>query len=117
MNFNVTDAIAPLREEEVLPEITETELVRWIARSWAPGFGRVNFKNLAEYFDDPTEAFSASAEALAKIQGLDPNVIVGLRHFSAWTEMEGEVSRAEKAAIKIVPFSDPTYPRRLRLIA
>jgi DNA processing protein len=117
MNVNVTDAIAPLREEEVLPHITETELARWIALSRVPGLGCVNFKKLAEYFGDPTEAFSAPAEVLVKIQGLDPNVIDGLCHFSAWTEMEGEVSRAEKAAIKIVPFTDPTYPARLRLIA
>jgi DNA processing protein len=111
------DAMLPLREEEVLSPMTESELARWIALSRVPGLGCVNFKKLAEYFGDPTEAFIAPADALVKIQGLDPNVINGLRHFSAWAEMEAEVSRAEKAAIKIVPFTDPIYPARLRLIA
>jgi DNA processing protein len=115
--MHVIDAMPPLREGEILPPIAETELARWIALSRVPGLGCVNFKKLAEYFDDPTEAFSAPAEALAKIQGLDPDVIDGLRHFSAWAEMEAEVCRAEKAAIKIVRFTDPIYPTRLRLIA
>jgi DNA processing protein len=117
MNVTVGDAMLPLREAEGLPLSAGTKLARWIALLRVPGLGCVNFKKLAEYFDDPTEAFSASAEALAKIPGLDPNVIDGLRHFSAWAEMEAEVGRAENAAIKIVPFTDPTYPARLRLIA
>jgi DNA processing protein len=114
MIANVLDAMLPLKE---LPPIAGTELARWIALSRVPGLGCVNFRKLAEHFEDPTEAFSAPAEALAKIQGLDSNVIDGLRHFSAWAEMEAEVSRAEKAAIKIIPFTHPAYPARLRLIA
>jgi DNA processing protein len=117
MNVNTIDAMLPLREGEILPPLGKANLARWIALSRVPGLGCVNFKKLAESFDDPTEAFSASAEALAKLQGLDPNVVDGLRHFSAWDDMEAEVSRAEKAAIKIVPFIDPIYPARLRLIA
>jgi DNA processing protein len=113
----LVDAMLSLREEEVLPPMIGSELARWIALSRVPGLGCVNFKKLAEYFGDPTEAFIAPADALVKIQSLDPNVINGLRHFSAWAEMEAEVSRAEKAAIKIVPFTDPIYPARLRLIA
>jgi DNA processing protein len=113
----LVDAMLSLREEEVLPPMIGSELARWIALSRVPGLGCVNFKKLAEYFGDPTEAFIAPADALVKIQSLDPNVINGLRHFSAWPEMEAEFSRAEKAAIKIVPFTDPIYPARLRLIA
>jgi DNA processing protein len=53
---------------------------------------------------------------LAEIPGLDQNVIDGLRNFSAWDEAEKEIIRAEKAAVKIVPFIDSTYPARLRMI-
>jgi DNA processing protein len=117
MNVNDTDAMLPLREGKVLPPIGKTDLARWIALSRVPGLGCVNFKKLVEYFADPTDAFSASTEALAKIPGLDSNVIDRLRHFSTWAEIEAEVSRAENATIKIVPFTDATYPTRLRLIA
>jgi DNA processing protein len=118
MNVNATiEPTLPLRKGEVLPPCGKADLARWIALSRVPGLGCVNFKKLAEHFDDPTVAFSAPAEALAKIQGLDPNVIDGLHRFSAWAEMEAEVRRAENAAIRIVPFTDPIYPARLRLIA
>jgi DNA processing protein len=118
MNVNATiEPTLPYREGEALTPRSKEDLARWIALSRVPGLGCVNFKKLAEYFVDPTEAFSAPAEVLAKIQGLDPNVIDGLRHFSIWDEMEAEVSRAETAAIKVVPFTDPVYPARLRLIA
>jgi hypothetical protein len=43
---------------------------------------------------------------------LDQSVIDGLRNFSAWDEVEKGVIRAEKAAVKIVPFTDSTYPAR-----
>jgi DNA processing protein len=53
---------------------------------------------------------------LAEIPGLDPSVIDGLRNFSAWDEAEKEIIRAENAAVKIVPFTDSSYPARLRMI-
>jgi DNA processing protein len=81
------------------------------------GLGCVSFKKLAEHFDDPTEAFSASAADLAQIQGLDQNVIDGLRHFSRWNEVKEEIGRAQRAAVKIVPFASPEYPARLRMIS
>jgi DNA processing protein len=80
------------------------------------GLGCVSFKKLARHFEDPTEALSAPLAALAEIPGLDQNVIDGLRNFSAWDEAEKEIIRAEKAAVKIVPFIDSTYPARLRMI-
>ncbi|HSF57975.1 MAG TPA: DNA-processing protein DprA [Candidatus Binatia bacterium] len=112
----VIDA-TPLKKGDVFLPLTQMELARWIALSRVEGLGCVNFKKLAEHFADPTEAFSAPAEALAGIQGLDPNVIDGLRRFSAWAEMRAEIIRAEKAGITIVPFTAASYPARLRLIA
>jgi DNA processing protein len=101
----------------VLATTAETDLGLWIALSRVEGLGCVGFKKLAEHFDDPTEAFSAPAAVLADIQGLDQNVIDGLRNFSAWDEVGEEILRAEKSAVRVVPFTDPTYPRRLRMIS
>ena len=100
-----------------MPVIGETALVRWMAFPRVQGLGCVSFKKLAEHFDDPTEAFSASAADLAQIQGLDQNVIDGLRHFSRWNEVKEEIGRAQRAAVKIVPFASPEYPARLRMIS
>src|SRR5262245_13900323 len=114
--MDMIDATLTFEREYVLPKVAETDLVRWIALSRVPGLGCVSFKKLAGHFDDPTEALSVSSAALAEIQGLDQNVIDGLRNFSAWGEAEKEIIRAEKACVKIVPFTDSIYPARLRMI-
>jgi DNA processing protein len=111
------DAALSFGREYVLPKVAETDLARWVALSRVQGLGCVSFKKLAGHFGDPTEALSASTAALAEIQGLDQSVIDGLRNFSAWDEAEKEIIRAEKAAVKIVPFTDSSYPARLRMIS
>ncbi len=114
--MDVIDTTLPFAKGHVLAPIAEMDLARWIALSRVEGLGCVGFKKLAEHFSDPTAAFSAPASALAEIHGLDKNVIDGLRNFSAWDEVEAEIIRAEKAAVKVVPFTDSTYPARLRMI-
>jgi DNA processing protein len=114
--MEVIDAALSFGREYVLPKVVETEFARWVALSRVQGLGCVSFKKLAGHFGDPTEALSASTAALAEIPGLDQSVIDGLRNFSAWDEAEKEIIRAEKAAVKIVPFTDSSYPARLRMI-
>jgi DNA processing protein len=114
--MDVFDATVSFGREHVLPKVAETDLARWVALSRVPGLGCVSFKKLAGRFEDPTEALRAPAAALAEIQGLDQNVIDGLRNFSAWDEAQKEIIRAEKASVKIVPFTDSIYPARLRMI-
>lgn len=114
--MEVIDATLSFGREYVLPKVAETDLARWVALSRVQGLGCVSFKKLAGHFGDPTEALSASTAALAEIPGLDPSVIDGLRNFSAWDEAKKEIIRAEKAAVKIVPFTDLSYPARLRMI-
>jgi len=114
--MEVIDVMPSFGREYVLPKVVETDLARWVALSRVQGLGCVSFKKLAGHFGDPTEALSASTAALAEISGLDQSVIDGLRNFSAWDEAEKEIIRAEKAAVKIVPFTDSSYPARLRMI-
>ena len=114
--MEVIDEMLSFGRGDILPIVAKTDLTRWVALSRVPGLGCVSFKKLAGHFEDPTEALSASREALTEIQGLDQQVIDGLGNFSAWDEVEKEIIKAEKAAVKIVPFTDPTYPARLRMI-
>ena len=93
------------------------ELVRWMALSRVQGLGCVSFKKLAEHFGDPTEAFSASPSVLAQIPGLDKNVADGLRSFARWNEVEEEIHKVRSASVKMVPFTSPQYPARLRTIS
>jgi DNA processing protein len=94
----------------------QSEYAPWIALSRVRGMGCVSFKKLATHFANPAAVFSASAAELAGIGGLDANVIEAVRSFSAWAEVDEEIHRAEKAGVRIVPFSDSRYPARLRMI-
>lgn len=115
--MEVIDAALSFGREYVLPKVVETNLARWVALSRIPGLGCVGFKKLAGHFEDPTEALSVSRTALAEIEGLDQQAIDGLCNFSAWDEAGKEIIKADKAGVKIVPFTDSNYPERLRMIS
>ena len=95
----------------------QNEYARWIALSQVKGLGGVSFKKLAAHFVDPTRVFSASAEELQQVPGLDKSVIEGLVNFSGWEQIETEIRRIRQAEVTIVPFTDVRYPARLRMIA
>jgi DNA processing protein len=96
--------------------IANTNVTRWVALSRVKGLGCSSFKKLVNHLADPTQAFSASATELARIEGLDRNAVEGLLGFSAWDEVEREIRRAVQAGVQIVPFASTGYPARLRTI-
>src|SRR5438132_3280346 len=95
----------------------QNEYALLIALSQVKGLGGVSFKKLAAHFVDPTRVFSASAEELQQVPGLDKSVIEGLVNFSGWEQIETEIRRIRQAEVTIVPFTDVRYPARLRMIA
>jgi DNA processing protein len=111
------DASTALTEDRSLPAPVEKDRARWIALSRVKGLGGVSFKKLAARFADPTDAFAASARDLEQIQGLDKDVVSGLLNFSQWGEIDEEFRRIEEAGATILPFTDRSYPARLRMIA
>jgi DNA processing protein len=92
-------------------------LARWVALARVKGLGCAGFKRLAGHFPDPSAAFAASLEQLSQVPGLDKDAIHAVLHFSEWKEAETETRRAQEAGVRLVPFSDPAYPERLRAIA
>src|SRR2546422_6532207 len=104
-------------KESSLSAPAQNEYARWIALSQVKGLGGVSFKKLAAHFVDPTRVFSASAEELQQVRGLDRSVIEGLVNFSGWEQIETEIRRIRQAEVTIVPFTDVRYPARLRMIA
>jgi DNA processing protein len=100
-----------------LPAVVDTDLACWIALSRVKGLGCVGFKKLASHFASPTDAFSASVAELEQIEGLDKEAVASLSRFAAWNEARAELQRVHQAGVKVVPFTDPLYPARLRVIA
>ena len=93
------------------------ECAPWLALGRVKGLGCVGFKKLAARFADPTKIFSASSAELAQVEGLHRDVIDGLLNFSDWVEIDKEIRHAREAGIDLVPFTHPSYPARLRMIA
>jgi len=106
-----------LAERFAVAAPVRSDYAPWIALSRVKGLGRVTFKKLVAHFGDPAAAFSSTSSELSAIEGLDANVIEGLRGFAEWEEVEKEIRRAEQAGATLIPFSDANYPPRLRMIA
>src|ERR1700757_4400633 len=115
--MNTIDAATSFAKKTAVAVPVQRHDARWIALSRVKGLGCVSFKKLAAHLTDPTKAFSASAAELAEVPELDQNVIDALLNFSQWDDVYEELRRAERAGVRIVPFTDPDYPIRLRMIA
>ena len=89
----------------------------WLALGRVKGLGGVGFKRLAAHFADPAQALFASGVELEQVEGLHRDVIEELVHFSDWRAIDEELRRTREAGVTIVPFNDPGYPARLRMIA
>ena len=112
----MVQACINLAEDLFLPSLVGKDCVPWLALGRVNRLGCVGFKRLAEYFGDPTQAFSASEAELGEIPGLDREAIAGLLRFSQWEEVEQEGRRALAAGAGILPFNAPDYPGRLRTL-
>jgi len=115
--MNTIDAATSFAKKAAAAVPVQRDDARWVALSRVKGLGCVSFKKLAAHFIDPTQAFSASAAELAEVPQLDHDVIDALLKFSQWDEVSEELRRAERAGARIVLFSDPNYPERLRMIS
>jgi DNA processing protein len=93
------------------------EYAPWLALGRVKGLGCVGFKKLTARFADPAKIFSASFSELEQVEGLHRDAIEGLLNFSDWVEIDNEIRRTREAGIDLVPFSNPNYPARLRMIA
>ena len=93
------------------------DLAPWVALSRVKGLGCIGFKKLAAHFADPIRAFSVAEAELSLVPGLERDAIDGLLRFSEWREAEAESRRAQESGVRLLPFTDPGYPPRLRMIA
>ena len=89
----------------------------WLALCRVKGLGCVSFKKLVARFADPTKAFAASRTELEQVEDLRADAIDGILNFAQWAAVDDEIGRVRAAGITLLPFSDASYPARLRMIA
>lgn len=88
----------------------------WLAFGQVKGFGCVGFQRIAEFFDDPTDAFFNGRGRLHQVPGLSRAAVGGLLAFSAWDGLADEMRGVREAGVRLVRYSDAAYPERLRAI-
>jgi DNA processing protein len=86
----------------------------WLAFGRVRGLGCIGFRRIADFFADPTDAFLDGRGALREVPGLSRAARDGLSAFSGWDALAEEMRRVRQAGVRLVRYTDPAYPERLR---
>ncbi len=87
----------------------------WLAFGRVPALGCTGFRRIAESFPDPVDAFFSGRGALRQA-GLSRAAVDGLLGFSEWDRLADEMRGVREAGVRLVRYSDASYPERLRAI-
>ncbi|MBW1740650.1 MAG: DNA-protecting protein DprA [Deltaproteobacteria bacterium] len=92
-------------------------LLHWLALKTVPGVGNRLFLHLIQHFGDPKKVFSASIEQLVQVEGVNARLASVIQGYKIPGKVQEDLSLAEKNGIRIITFSDPSYPTLLRHIS
>lgn len=87
-----------------------------IALHFIPGIGSRTLRQLVTYCGSAQDVFRASRTTLLQIPGVGPVTADAIRQGPPWKHAEEELTRARKAGVSMVLYTDPQYPSRLRAI-
>lgn len=87
-----------------------------IALHFIPGIGSRTLRQLVTYCGSAQDVFRASRTTLLQIPGVGPVTADAIRQGRPWKHAEEELTRARKAGVSMVLYTDPQYPSRLRAI-
>lgn len=88
-----------------------------IALSLIPGIGNILTKQLISYCGSAKEVFKCNKTKLSKIPGIGEKVARAILCHDTWEVAEKELSRHEAYGVKLLYYTDPDYPLRLKHIA
>ena len=92
-----------------------SEVKYWIGLNMVSGIGAVRFKNLLDYFGDPSSAWQARETEL-QAAGLDSRSIESLVATRGSLSLENVVARLEEEGAAAMTWEDAAFPPRLRQI-
>ncbi len=90
-----------------------TELASWIGLSQVEGIGSLGFRTLLQAFGSPRAVFQATPASLKIVPGIGDILAGRIKDFAAWDEVERQLRLLEAMEASVLPFTDPSYPRRL----
>jgi DNA processing protein len=92
------------------------EILRWFQLKSVPGVGSHLFKRLIDRFGSPQAALEAEASALLEVDGITPRLALAIRSQRLPQDAAAEVAAARRGGCRLIPLTDPGYPRLLREI-
>jgi len=99
-----------------MTRVSDRRALAWLAFGRVPGLGNAGFRRIAEFFADPADAFFSGRGALREVPGLSRAAVAGLLAFSDWDRLADEMQSIREAGVRLVRYSDASYPARLRAI-
>lgn len=87
-----------------------------VALHLIPGIGSSNIKNLISYCGSAEKVLKTPRGKLARIPGIGTITAGVITSSSTLREAEKEIERAFKSNVKLLFYTDPTYPKRLRAV-
>ena len=91
------------------------EKLSQLALTLVPGLGDVLVKTLISYLGSAEAIFNTSVPKLVKVPGIGPNLARSIKGFDV-SSAELTYRALEKNGTKIIFFTDPEYPQRLKTI-
>jgi len=93
---------------------TSEETIYQIALKLVPRVGNINALGLIEHFGSAKAIFEHGSEKVLRQLGLTTSSIQKIRTKSTLEKAEEEWDFAEQYGIKVLPYTHPDYPKRLR---
>jgi DNA processing protein len=94
--------------------VNKDEIFYRLALSEVENVGIKTAKKLISHFGSAQEVFRLSGRELMQVQGMIQHRAVGIAGFSNWDKVEKEFDYAEANGIKVISYTDPQYPNRLK---
>jgi DNA processing protein len=104
-----------LAPDTITPAFTKEEELHWLALRLIPGLGTRKAKQLLERLRTPQAIFRASRSEL-EASGLSGSVAQTIASGCTFDDAVDQQQKMLESGARLVPFSDPAYPARLKEI-
>lgn len=84
-----------------------------VALTLVAGIGPILAQRLIDRLGSARAVFSSSPETLAKIEGIGPKAMAGLREFREWGRVDGHLAALEKLGGSLICYGQSAFPKAL----
>lgn len=78
-----------------------------------PQLGSVKIRSLLQHFGSPLEALESDPSDVGEVQGISAKILENWGWWRNDHSWQRNLELAEKQGVRLVPFTDPEYPKRL----